>query len=52
MIGHGVNVGEYCFIGVNSLVTKNLKDEEVIITQPTPSFRLNSKDFLKVSKFD
>jgi sugar O-acyltransferase (sialic acid O-acetyltransferase NeuD family) len=52
MIAHSVNTGEYCFIGANSLVTKDLKDEEVIITQPTPSFRLNSKDFLKVSKFD
>ncbi|PCH95134.1 MAG: transferase [Bacteroidetes bacterium] len=51
MISHSVTVGKRCFIGANTLVTKDLKDEQVVVSNSTPVFRLNSKQFLKMSTF-
>lgn len=50
-VGHSVKIGKLCFLGSNALVTKNLKDESVVIEQSTKLFRLNSKQFLRMSKF-
>lgn len=52
MISHSVSVGKRCFIGANTLVTKNLKDEQVVISNPTPVFRLNTDQFLEISRFE
>lgn len=50
-VGHSVTIGSQCFLGSNSLVTKDLKDESVVIEKSTSLFRLNSGQFLKMSKF-
>lgn len=50
-IGHSVRVGDDCFIGANALVTKCTDDGEVYLAEATKPFRLNSKQFLRVSKF-
>jgi sugar O-acyltransferase (sialic acid O-acetyltransferase NeuD family) len=50
-IGHSVNIGSECFVGSNALVTKNLADKSVVIEGATKLFRLNSDQFLRMSKF-
>jgi sugar O-acyltransferase (sialic acid O-acetyltransferase NeuD family) len=50
-IGHSVTVGKDCFLGANSLVTKNIEDGNVMIEESTKPFRLNSKQFLRISSF-
>lgn len=50
-IGHSVSLGANCFIGANALVTKNIADEQVLITESTKPLRLNSRQFLKLSGF-
>lgn len=50
-IGHSVHIGKNCFVGANALVTKNLREEQVVIVESTKPFRLNSKQFLRFSKF-
>ena len=51
-VGHGVTLGKKCFLGANSLVTKCTGDEEVFLEASTAKFRLDSKQFLTLSKFD
>lgn len=51
-VGNQVKIGDNCFIGANSLVTKCMKDEQVVIEKSTEVFRLNSKDFLRFSNFN
>jgi sugar O-acyltransferase (sialic acid O-acetyltransferase NeuD family) len=50
-IAHSVKVGDDCFIGANALVAKCTKDKEVYLADPSKTFRLNSKQFLRMSKF-
>ena len=50
-IGHQVNIGNHCFIGANALVTKDLPANKVVIEENSKIFRLESCDFLKLSKF-
>lgn len=50
-IGHGLSIGNECFIGANALVTKSIKDGVVLVQEPTPIFRLNSRQFIRFSKF-
>ena len=50
-VGHSVNIGDECFIGANALITKNLESKKVVIVESSKIFRLNSKEFLRFSKF-
>jgi sugar O-acyltransferase (sialic acid O-acetyltransferase NeuD family) len=50
-VGHGITLGDECFIGANALVTKNAHDGEVYVAESTKPFRLNSRQFLRMSKF-
>ena len=50
-IAHGISIGDNCFIGANALVTKTTKAEEVYVMENTKPFRLNSRQFLRMSKF-
>ena len=45
-----VNIGKQCFIGANTLITKNANDKSVFIQKDTDLFRLNSEQFIKFSK--
>lgn len=50
-IGHNVTLGQECFIGANALVTKNLEDKKVVIAESQKPIKLNSDQFLSISKF-
>jgi sugar O-acyltransferase (sialic acid O-acetyltransferase NeuD family) len=50
-IGHAISIGDECFIGANTLVTKCAKDNQVFIAESSKAFRLNSHEFIKMSKF-
>ena len=50
-IGHSVSIGKECFIGANALITKNTAEKSVLINESTKPLRLNSDQFLKMSKF-
>jgi len=50
-VTHGIEIGDSCFIGANVLVTKNTLPEEVYVAENTKPFRLNSRQFLRMSKF-
>jgi sugar O-acyltransferase (sialic acid O-acetyltransferase NeuD family) len=50
-IAHGVRVGDDCFIGANALVNKCTGNMEVFLHEPTNLYRLNSKQFLRLSNF-
>lgn len=48
--GHGIELGDACFIGANALVTKSIPSETVIIAESNKPFRLNSQQFMRMSK--
>jgi len=50
-VAHSVKIGNDCFIGANALVTKCTNDSEVYLAESTKPFRLNSRQFLKISNF-
>lgn len=50
-VANNVNIGDNCFLGSGTLVTKDMKDSEVVIEPSTPVFRLNSEQFLRVTRF-
>ncbi len=50
-IGHSVSIGKNCFIGANALITKDLEEDKVVITESSKPIRLNSRQFLKISNF-
>ncbi|HTF05137.1 MAG TPA: NeuD/PglB/VioB family sugar acetyltransferase [Bacteroidia bacterium] len=50
-IAHSVNTGAACFIGANALVTKHLTDKQVVIAENHKPIKLNSDQFLRLSKF-
>lgn len=50
-VGHGVAIADHCFIGANALVVKSTNAGEAFIAESTKAFRLNSKQFLRMSKF-
>lgn len=50
-VGHNVRVGKDCFIGANVLITKCTDDGEVFLVESTKPSRLNSRQFLRMSKF-
>jgi len=50
-VAHSVRVGADCFIGANALVTKCSGDGEVFLAEASKPFRLNSRQFLRMSRF-
>lgn len=51
-VGHGIEIADQCFIGANALVVKSTKVGEAFLAESTKPFRLNSRQFLRMSKFD
>lgn len=50
-IGNSVRIGDNCFIGANSLVTRCADEGQVFIADNTKPHRLNSQQFLRMSRF-
>jgi sugar O-acyltransferase (sialic acid O-acetyltransferase NeuD family) len=50
-IGNGVTMGRDCFVGANALVTAKAQDGQVFLAESTKPFRLNSAQFLRMSRF-
>lgn len=50
-VGNSVHIGRDCFVGANSLVTKCAEDGQVFLAESTKPFRLNSAQFLRMSRF-
>ena len=46
-----VKIGENSFIGANCLLTRNLKKNSVCINNDTKIFKLNTKNFYRLTKF-
>ena len=51
-IANQLKIGDDCFFGANSLVTNCTMDKEVYLQQSTSVHRLNSREFLKLTRFD
>lgn len=50
-ISHSIEIGAACFIGANTLVTKKMNNEQVVIAESSKPIKLSSKQFLKFSSF-
>lgn len=50
-VAHNVVMGDECFVGANALVTKCTGNGEVFLAESTKPFRLNSRQFLRMSNF-
>jgi sugar O-acyltransferase (sialic acid O-acetyltransferase NeuD family) len=50
-VAHNVVIGDECFIGANALVTKCAANNQVFLAENTKAFRLNSRQFLRMSNF-
>lgn len=50
-VGHSVVLGSEVFTGANALVTKNMDNGKVIIAESQKPIKLNSKQFLRMSRF-
>ncbi|PYJ09984.1 MAG: transferase [Verrucomicrobia bacterium] len=50
-VGHNVVMGDECFVGANALVTKCAENRQVFLFESTKPFRLDSHQFLRMSKF-
>jgi sugar O-acyltransferase (sialic acid O-acetyltransferase NeuD family) len=50
-VGNSVRIGANCFIGANALVTKCTEEGQVFLVESTKAFRLNSQQFLRMSRF-
>lgn len=50
-IAHSVKIGNECFLGANTLVTKHLEDKQVVIAENHKPIKMNSDQFLRLSKF-
>jgi sugar O-acyltransferase (sialic acid O-acetyltransferase NeuD family) len=49
-LGHEITIGRESFIGAGSLITKTVEPGSVYITADTPKFRLDSANFLRLTK--
>ncbi len=49
-LGHEITIGRESFIGAGSLITKNVEPASVYIAADTPKFRLDSANFLRLTK--
>jgi sugar O-acyltransferase (sialic acid O-acetyltransferase NeuD family) len=50
-IAHGVTLGDECFVGANALVLKCADAGQVFVAEGAKPFRLNSRQFLRMSGF-
>ena len=50
-VANNIRIGNECFLGANTLVTKDLDDGRVVVEKASEVLRLNSEQFLRVSKF-
>lgn len=50
-VANNVRIGDNCFIGANALVTKDLRSGQVVIEKPSEILRVNSEQFLRLSRF-
>lgn len=50
-VGHGITIADECFIGANALVVKSADAGQTFLAESTKPFRLNSRQFLRMSKF-
>lgn len=50
-IGNSVRVGANCFIGANALVIKSTEDNQVFLAESSKPQRLNTQQFLRMSRF-
>mgnify|MGYP006095176227 CR=1 FL=1 len=50
VIGHEVSIGKNSFIGASTLTTKNLNENSVVVKQDNQIHRLNTSQFIKISK--
>ncbi|MBU2537290.1 MAG: NeuD/PglB/VioB family sugar acetyltransferase [Proteobacteria bacterium] len=50
-VAHGITIGDNCFIGANALVVKTTQPSEAYLAENTKPFRLNSHQFLRMSRF-
>lgn len=50
-IAHNIKIGESCFIGASVLVNSDLQNKALVIKNADSPARLNSDQFLKISKF-
>lgn len=48
-IGDGIEIGDNCIIGASTLVTRSLGDGTVVIHPSSEPYRLNSRQFLRMS---
>lgn len=48
-IGNGVVIGRNCVLGAGALCVKDIADNVVLVEKETPTFRLNSEQFKKMS---
>jgi sugar O-acyltransferase (sialic acid O-acetyltransferase NeuD family) len=49
-IGHMIEIGNDCLIGAGALVTRSAPDGTVFVEENTPTFKLNSQQFLRITK--
>lgn len=49
---NNLNIAQRCFIGANALVSKSTQDSEVLAAESTKPMRLNSQQFLRMSRFN
>ena len=49
-IGNNIKIGDSCFLGARTLITKSISDNSVVIDRDSELLRLNSEQFLKLSK--
>jgi sugar O-acyltransferase (sialic acid O-acetyltransferase NeuD family) len=50
-VAHNVRLGNECFVGANALVTKCADEGQVFLAESAKPFRLNSRQFLRMSSF-
>lgn len=51
-IGHNIGIGDNNFIGAGAVVTKNTEADSVYVIADTPKYRLSTKQFMRLFKFD
>lgn len=50
-VTNSISIGNECFLGANALVSKPASDGQVFLAEGGKPFRLNSRQFLRMSRF-
>lgn len=50
VVGHEVRIGRDCILGAGTLTTKSLPDESVVVRTDSEVHRLNSRQFLRLTR--